>query len=90
MEPRPPMTAFFQFYSAKIGNLKAKHPELSHSEITKKISYKWRSISEQRKDKYKKRYQEQREQYLKEKEQFYIENPLARPASKKQKLVPIV
>lgn len=60
-------------------DLAKKHPELTQSEIDKKLQEKWDSMDDKRKKKYEERYEKDKERYSNELEQFYIENPHTRP-----------
>ena len=62
-----------------------KHPNLQVTEVAKKLSEKWKSLSEERKEKYKLKYQNEKEQYLQDLEKFYEDHPDARPAPIKPK-----
>ncbi len=79
--PKAPMTAFFQFLTAKREKLVEKHPELQAREVAKKLSEKWKSLSDERKEKYKFKYRMEKEKYVQDLEQFYEDYPEAKPSS---------
>ena len=75
------MTAFFQFFTAKREKLVEKHPELQAREVSIKLSEKWKSLSDERKEKYRLKYQMEKETYVQDMEQFYEDYPEAKPSS---------
>ena len=63
--PEKPITGFIFFSNLYKNKIKEKHPKLTFGEVSKKAGERWRSLSEEKKEKYqrmaKKRYEEERE-----------------------------
>ena len=54
--PKKPMTSFFLFIKEKRPRLHEKYPELSNTELTKKLGKKWQELPEEKKQKYNQRF----------------------------------
>lgn len=85
LAPKPPVTAYFLFVSAKRGRYKDKHPNLKPSEITRKLADKWHSLSTERQNKYKKVYDDNYKEYKSKLEEFYDRYPDAKELFKRSK-----
>ena len=77
--PKAPYSPYFLFTHSKLPKFKAKHPELTQTEIAVKLGQKWKSLGAEQQKKYQTKYVLLKEEYLKEMEIFFEEHPDARP-----------
>lgn len=69
---KKPVTAFFLYLRAKRPSFIEKHPDLSTLEVTKRLSEKWKKLSEERKKKYHLKYEKNKAEYNQKLTSYYI------------------
>eukprot|EP00057_Strongylocentrotus_purpuratus_P003653 XP_003727081.1 PREDICTED: transcription factor A, mitochondrial [Strongylocentrotus purpuratus] len=69
-KPKRPLTSFFQFTSEQRPKLTAMEPNLSVTDVTKRIGAMWRDLSEDEKEVYRLDFESRREKYTEEMEDY--------------------
>ena len=79
-EPKMPKTAFLLFCEEKRLHLAAEYPTLNGKELTVKLGKRWRKLSDEKKERYKEIYLENRQQYELDLTQYFLDhNPEEKP-----------
>lgn len=72
--PKTPLTSFFIFCEEKRPRLAQKYTNLTSIELTSKLSKKWQKLSDQKKQKYKEIYLENKKKFDHDVTQYFIEH----------------
>ncbi|KAM9784319.1 nucleolar transcription factor 1-like isoform 2-T6 [Syngnathus typhle] len=73
--PKKPLTPYFRFFMETQPKLEKLHPEMSHEEIRKMLTTKYRALPDQNKTKYTEEFLKEREVYEHSLKRFREENP---------------
>lgn len=73
-QPKMPKTSFFLFCEEKRSHLAAKHPTLNSKELMAKMAKRWQKLSDEKKERYKEIYLENRQQYEHDLTQYFVDN----------------
>jgi len=78
--PKMPMTAYLLFSEQKRRRLAEKYPTLGGTELRGKITKKWQKLPQEKKEKYKEIYRENRQKYEHDLLQYFVDhNPEEKP-----------
>ena len=73
-QPKMPKTAFLLFCEEKRSHFAAKYPTLNSKELMGKLAKKWQKLSDEKKERYKEIYLENRQQYEHDLTQYFVDN----------------
>ncbi|XP_026480743.1 nucleolar transcription factor 1-like isoform X2 [Ctenocephalides felis] len=80
--PKKPPTTYMLYFKQVYEKYKKKNPNDNVTDLTKKISEKYRNLSEDKKAKYTKMYAESKAKYETDLDNFYKKHPDLKPASR--------
>lgn len=80
LQPKKPKTGYLLYCEEKRPRLAEKYSTLSATEVMKKVAKKWQKLSDEKKEKYKEMFRENRQQYERDLTQYFVEkNPEETP-----------